>query len=68
MLPNPDHRPPAFRQAGIRSPVSIHVASELLSPPLTIALWQNTVIWAHMPETAINEHGDTFSGKHHVRL
>ena len=63
MLPHSDDRPSEILEAAVGSVVSLHVALELLLPPLGIGLGEGGVVRAAMPEAAIYEDGDPLTGK-----
>jgi len=61
VLPEADDTPASFLEIVAHFPVPGHVLGDLLTPVGLIGLWYSHVPRATMPETSVNEHGQTVS-------
>jgi len=59
VLPRSDDGPTCLSQAVFRQAVPLDVGVELGSPPLGVRLGGDGVLWATVPEAAVDEDGDS---------
>lgn len=67
VLPHPHHRPLRLVEPSGVPPVPSDIRLQLASPPLSVGLGRDGMLWAAMPEAPIHKDGDTGPGKHDVR-
>jgi hypothetical protein len=67
MLPDANNFPTARRQFGVVSAVATGVAFELRDPVCAVSVRQVPVLWAPVPEAAIDEHSNASAVKDDVR-
>lgn len=66
VLPCPDHRPSECDQCLGIPAVASHVRRKLLSPPGSVVPWCGAMLWAAVPEAAVDEHDDLRAGEDDV--
>ena len=66
MFPDTDRQPTEFDQRFIVTAVSGDIPVQFRSPPGPVGFRQDTVVRATVPETAVEEHGDTCICERHV--
>ncbi len=62
-----DDSPSISFEAQRLAPITINVGSQLLGPEFTTASRAYIVLWAPMPETAVDEHSHSLSPKNDIR-
>lgn len=58
VLPGSHHQPAGLTERYIVAPVTGNVGSKLGAPPIGVRLWSHCVLWASVPEAAVNEDRD----------
>ena len=66
VLPHTYDRPSLSTQEIVRLAISLHIARELLKPPLTVVGRKVPVLGAPVPEAAVDEDGDLCGSEHDV--
>ena len=66
MFPDTDRQPSEFDQRFVVAAVSGDISVQLCFPPSPVGFRQYPVVWATVPETAVEEYGDTRPCEHHV--
>lgn len=66
VLPDADDGPAALHQACGRVLIPLDVRLQLQLPPHGVVCWPCSVLWAAMPEAAIDEDSDPTRGEHDV--
>ncbi len=68
VFPHPNHRPSRRCQSLISVTVTLDCATQLVAPPLSVASRDASVLWAAVPEAAIDEDGYPWPDKRDVDL
>lgn len=63
MLPQPDDSPACGAEGAFDNGVALSVATKFGEPVCTVAARLAAVLWATVPETAVNEDGETCVAK-----
>lgn len=66
VLPHTNDRPSLSTQEVVRLAISLHIARELLEPPLTVVCREVPVLAAPVPEAAVDEDSDLRGSEHDV--
>src|SRR5262245_10657194 len=66
MLPDAEHLPSEFSQASVGVTVPLLVLADLRSPPLGVGLWLRAMSRAAVPETTVDEYGETCMGENDI--
>jgi hypothetical protein len=66
VLPDTKWRPSGGSEALVGVLVARPVPRQLLTPPRGIGARPHEVLWAHMPKTAIDEHGYPLPREHNI--
>jgi len=66
MFPYPDNLPSGRRKGFVDHSISVDVAVKLLRPVLAIRARPHAVLFAAVPEAAVDEDGYSLPGKKHV--
>jgi hypothetical protein len=67
MLPKPKNHPPFALESLVDHQIPPHVRFELSVPEITIGFGFGSVLWASVPETSVNKHGDLLRPKDKIR-
>ena len=68
MLPEADNPPSIFAKLRVYALIARHVIGSLFVPKFPVGFWPNIALWAAVPETSVDEHGDLLFGKSKVGL
>ena len=66
MLPHMQHCPAQFLKQGVLLSITFDVALKLAPPPVTIVLWENTVVRTRVPEASVNEYRYPCGGERNI--
>lgn len=66
MLPEPQHGPTSLFEKRVNAAVSIPITSDLLLPPVRVRLGSCAVLWAPMPEAAVQEYDQSSAAPYYV--
>ena len=58
VLPGSDHQPAGLTERHIVAPVTGDVGFKLRAPPIGVRFWSYCVLWASVPEAAVNKDRD----------
>jgi hypothetical protein len=67
VLPCTDHTPPRLAKRRINRRITLSIPLDLRTPVRGVRAWRRVVIWAPMPEAAVDEHSYTRAGEKQVR-
>lgn len=66
MLPHSDHGPARLAQLGVVQSIALHISGDLGAPVGGVGLRARSVVWAAMPEAAIDENSHLLTPKDDV--
>jgi hypothetical protein len=66
MLPQPDDGPACGAEGAFDCGVALSVAAKFGEPVCTVAARLSAVLWATVPETAVNEDGEALAPKDEI--
>jgi hypothetical protein len=67
MLPKAKDGPSSRPESDVRVAISTSIRFDFFSPPSRVRLRPRAVLWASMPEAAVDEYGDLCSNEGHIR-